>query len=82
MSYGSVDGLETLAQIAHTEDALAINRASRVVNDNDSGVCEECDNPIPLARLAAMPGARYCVQCQSLHEKAGPKFIARNPYVP
>jgi len=32
--------------------------------------CEECEIAIPEARRKAMPGVRYCVQCQSeLEEK-------------
>ncbi|MDE0705701.1 MAG: TraR/DksA C4-type zinc finger protein [Rhodospirillaceae bacterium] len=26
--------------------------------------CAECGEPIPAARLAALPGARSCVECQ------------------
>jgi RNA polymerase-binding transcription factor DksA len=29
------------------------------------GVCERCHRPIPLARLRALPIARYCLTCQS-----------------
>jgi RNA polymerase-binding protein DksA len=28
------------------------------------GVCERCGEPIPLARLRAMPTARFCQACQ------------------
>ncbi|QYN80550.1 putative zinc-finger containing protein [Kosakonia phage Kc304] len=27
--------------------------------------CEECDEPIPLARRKAVPGCLLCVECQS-----------------
>ncbi len=33
------------------------------------GVCEGCARPIPLARLRAMPTARYCVECQAVEER-------------
>ena len=26
--------------------------------------CEECGEPIPLARRLAMPGVRLCIECQ------------------
>ena len=29
----------------------------------DFGLCEECDEPIPLGRLKIKPWAKYCVQC-------------------
>ena len=33
------------------------------------GVCERCSRPIPLARLRAIPTARYCVGCQDIEER-------------
>ncbi len=83
MSYGSVDGAEFMAQVAHTEDSLEIQRLKRVQNDNATGDCEDCGEPSAAARLAAVPNAKFCVACQSSHErKGGVKLIARNPYVP
>jgi RNA polymerase-binding transcription factor DksA len=35
------------------------------------GVCESCDQPVPLARLRAMPAARRCAVCQVRHEQVG-----------
>lgn len=34
-----------------------------VDEDPDFGLCAECDDPIPLARLLAMPETLYCVDC-------------------
>lgn len=31
--------------------------------------CDECDAPIPQARRQAVPGVRYCVNCQEAHDK-------------
>ena len=31
-------------------------------------ICEECDEPIPKARLKVMPDARFCVKCQQEYE--------------
>lgn len=31
--------------------------------------CEECDEPIPLARQLAVPGVRLCIQCQQELDK-------------
>jgi len=33
------------------------------------GKCEECGQPISLARLQALPYARLCISCKSLQEK-------------
>ncbi len=31
--------------------------------------CEECEEPIPVARQQALPGVRLCVACQQEQEK-------------
>ena len=40
------------------EDALR-----RVDEDEDFGLCEDCGDPIPMARLTAMPETELCVEC-------------------
>lgn len=32
-------------------------------------VCQDCGDPIPLARREAQPGCRFCVMCQADHDK-------------
>lgn len=41
------------------EIEAALNRMDR----GSYGVCENCGEPIPEARLRALPWARYCVKC-------------------
>jgi len=53
------------------EDALG-----RIENDT-YGICEGNNEPIPKARLEAIPWARYCVACASLSEKG---LLAREDY--
>lgn len=31
--------------------------------------CDECDEQIPEARRAAVPGCRLCIHCQGVHER-------------
>ena len=50
----------TLRQI---DTALARLHAGRY------GFCSSCSDPIPLARLRAVPFATLCVPCQERHEK-------------
>nr|WP_321259535.1 TraR/DksA C4-type zinc finger protein [uncultured Pseudodesulfovibrio sp.] len=35
----------------------------RVDEDEDFGLCAECEEPIPMARLKAMPETAFCVEC-------------------
>ena len=34
------------------------------------GTCDACGEPIPAARLRAVPTARYCLRCQATRERA------------
>ena len=41
----------------------AIDRALTRIANGDYGRCEECGEPIPVARLRALPVAATCVPC-------------------
>jgi DnaK suppressor protein len=47
------------AKLRLVEEALA------KINEGVYGVCERCENSIPVKRLDLLPFTRYCVQCQS-----------------
>jgi len=36
------------------------------------GLCEDCANPIPAARLEALPTATSCIPCKTRKENAAP----------
>lgn len=36
---------------------------TRVDEDEDFGLCMDCGDPIPMARLKAMPETEFCVEC-------------------
>jgi DnaK suppressor protein len=46
-----------------------IDDALERIENNTYGICEGGSEPIPKARLKAIPWARYCVACASLSEK-------------
>ena len=46
----------------------AVHDALAKLTDETYGDCETCRNPIPVARLAAVPYARRCVTCQAREE--------------
>ncbi|WP_298271696.1 TraR/DksA family transcriptional regulator [Geobacter sp.] len=46
-----------------------IDEALLRIEDGEYGICEECEEEIPLGRLKVMPFARFCVRCQSEMEK-------------
>ena len=46
--------------------------ANRVQYQGESAMdCESCGTDIPEARRLAVPGCRFCVECQGLREVRG-----------
>lgn len=46
-----------------------IDEALLRITEEEYGICEECDEEIPIGRLKAMPFTRHCVKCKSDLEK-------------
>ena len=54
----------TLSLLQNQEQALdEIRDALGRIDKGTFGQCEECQQPIPKARLQALPYTRYCVAC-------------------
>ena len=51
------------------EELRLIDVALTRLSDGTYGVCVDCDQDIPLARLEAEPTAERCIRCQELFEK-------------
>ena len=73
---GRLSRLEAMNEKSVNEVALrsARERVTRIgaaltrLDDDEFGLCAECAEIIPFARLKSMPGARLCVKCT---EQAG-----------
>ena len=48
---------------------VEIDEALARVDSGIFGLCEGCQEPIPKARLNAVPHARFCVECQRKNER-------------
>ncbi len=46
-----------------------IDEALLRITDGEYGLCEECDEEIPMGRLKVLPFTRHCVRCKSDLEK-------------
>ncbi|MCD6585310.1 MAG: TraR/DksA C4-type zinc finger protein [Desulfobacteraceae bacterium] len=47
-----------------TENTLTrLQKALKIIDDEDFGICIECDEPIPFARLMILPETNLCVVC-------------------
>ena len=63
-------GVHQTALAAATERLQGLRSAlQRIDEDEHYGLCERCDEPIPLARLMLVPESRYCVSCLQSDEE-------------
>ncbi len=46
-----------------------IDEALLRIEDDEYGTCQNCEKEVNPKRLAAIPWARYCLDCQELLEK-------------
>ena len=53
---------------ATVEDAVQLAR-SRLPKGDSISKCEECDTHIPVSRREAIPGVRFCIECQESIEE-------------
>ena len=74
-----MDIIDTAAEIEELQRnaALPAHRIDR--NAVSAERCEECDEPIPDPRRAAVPGCQTCAECQERKEHAL-KHIRRSSY--
>ena len=56
--------LDETTQIFMEEEERRIDEARRALADGSYGTCKECGRPIPAERLAAVPEAVRCLDCQ------------------
>ncbi len=52
-------------ELTHIEEAI------ERLNEGTFGLCEDCEKPIPLSRLQALPYATECIDCKRKSEKDG-----------
>ena len=48
----------------------AIDRTVGLIDAGDYGICEDCGEEVPMARLEALPTATTCVTCAEAREAA------------
>jgi DnaK suppressor protein len=63
---------KALALLQTAERKLeSIERAIRLAEEGQYGLCENCGNPIDPARLEVLPQATLCLSCQRAVERVG-----------
>ena len=67
-----LSGLDHVQLLRDQEELLEIDAARGRIRGGSYGLCSECEEPIPLARLRAVPTARLCLQHQAEWERTHP----------
>ncbi|TFL18844.1 DksA/TraR family C4-type zinc finger protein [Jannaschia formosa] len=57
---------------ASIQDELARLRAAKAPSGESRTHCAECEEPIPEARRAALPGVKLCLDCASERAQRAP----------
>lgn len=57
------DGAENEQMEASLQDELARLKARKTLIGESLTHCAECEEPIPEARRAALPGVKLCIDC-------------------
>jgi DnaK suppressor protein len=68
---GRLTRMEAINSRSINEEALRkaraklskLERALKLIDDPDFGLCRACEEPIPFKRLMIMPESELCVQC-------------------
>jgi DnaK suppressor protein len=58
-----------------------IEKALQRMELGNFGVCEDCDELIPVKRLRVRPDANLCLNCQETNEREASHLIKSNPGV-
>jgi len=72
-SGGRLTRMEAISSKSINEEALRMAKSTlsrlesvlNIIDDSDFGLCKECEEPIPIARLMVIPETYFCVECAS-----------------
>lgn len=53
----------------HIQEIRDVDAALIRIAEGNYGICSDCSDDIPVARLTAYPTANRCLRCQTLYEK-------------
>jgi len=62
---------QKMAKSSFERDKKLLVKLQQTLNklsDKHYGICEECDEPIPITRLKVKPESKFCIDCQEIME--------------
>jgi DnaK suppressor protein len=66
---GAQNELNTQLAALESRELAQVERAIDLIRHGRYGLCEICEQPIPIERLKALPFTPVCVVCQRMQEK-------------
>jgi DnaK suppressor protein len=51
-----------------SKSLMQVDAALERIDHDEFGICLECEEPISTKRLAVVPWAAYCLECQQSHD--------------
>ena len=70
-NHGASAELNSQLAALESRELRQIERAIELIRDGRYGICEHCEQQIPVARLQVVPFAPLCVECQREMEEMG-----------
>ena len=68
---GASDELNSQLASLESRELYQVERALAQIRKGRYGICEVCEEPIPITRLKALPFTSCCVDCQREQEAMG-----------
>lgn len=78
MASGWANDSAVQEQIDATIDDAITRARNQMAQGESAEFCDECGEPISLARQKAVPGVRYCLNCQEEIDKKNNTFSGYN----
>jgi DnaK suppressor protein len=84
--YGDLADIEIMdsmkaVQFARQKTRIkAIEEALYKIEEGAYGICQDCEEEIPMGRLKAMPFALRCVECQESYEAGSLEYAEEIPH--
>jgi DnaK suppressor protein len=66
---GAQNELNTQLVALESRELTQVERAIDLIRQGRYGLCEICEQPIPIERLKALPFTPVCIDCQRMQEK-------------
>jgi DnaK suppressor protein len=71
---GAQNELNTQLAALESRELMQVDRAIELIRQGRYGICEICEQPIPIERLKALPFTPVCVSCQRVQERMSHKM--------